>query len=55
MITFSILSFGQTEGLHLQWNQLDPQLGRSQKQILRFATEALSVSCFKQLLMVHHT
>lgn len=54
-VTFSVLSFGQSEGLHLQRNQLDPQLRRHQKQILRLALEALSISCCEQLLMGHQT
>lgn len=54
-VTFSILSSGQSEGLHLHRNQLDLQLRRHQEQILRFALETPSVSCFEQLLVVHQT
>lgn len=54
-VTFSILSIGQSEGLYLQRNQLDPQLRRHQKQILRLALEALSVGCREHLLMSHQT
>lgn len=54
-VTFSILSIGQSEGLYLQRNQLDLQLRRHQKQILRFALEALSIGCWEHLVMSHQT
>lgn len=55
LVTFSILSLGQVEGLHLHRNQLDLQLRRHQKQILRLAHEASTVSSFEQLFMGQHT
>lgn len=54
-VTFSVLSFGQSEGLHPQRNQLDLQLRRHQEHILRFAVEAPSISCCEQLVMGHQT
>lgn len=51
-VTLSVASVGQSEGLHLQRDQLDAQLRRHQEQILGFAVEALTISCFEQLLMV---
>lgn len=54
-LTFSKQPVGQRERLHLQRDELDPQLRRHQKQIFGFAREAFTILCCEQLVMVQQT